>query len=284
MVADLIRALLAALAAGVAPGYFWAAVLRPASGLAERLTYSAVLSMASVPAIAVLLARATGAGVTLWVALAAVGIVFGAGGLVYRLKGAAKGSAGPVLPSPDVVRDPRILLLVAGVFVLALATMLHLPAPGWLLLVTAAGLILAGALAARSAPASSPGGTTAASGGGARPGTGPAVAGPAGSAPGAAGPAGGTGGPAGPGGPAAPGSPAGSAPASARTLVALTGSAAPAEPADVPGPPAPECRPGPACAAAPSHSSSRSPPTAPTPASSAMTGPSCAAATSSRTP
>jgi uncharacterized membrane protein len=60
VVADLIRALLAALAAGVAPGYFWAAVLRPASGLAERLTYSAVLSMASVPAIAVLLARATG--------------------------------------------------------------------------------------------------------------------------------------------------------------------------------------------------------------------------------
>ena len=152
MVADLIRALLAALAAGVAPGYFWAAVLRPASGLAERLTYSAVLSMASVPVIAVLLARATGAGVTLWVALVAVGIVFGAGGLVYRLKGAAQGSAGPVLPSPDAVRDPRILLLIAGVFALALATMLHLPAPGWLLLVTAAGLILAGALAARSAP------------------------------------------------------------------------------------------------------------------------------------
>ena len=229
MVADLIRALLAALAAGVAPGYFWAVVLRPASGLAERLTYSAVLSMASVPVIAVLLARATGAGVTLWVALAAVGIVFGAGGLVYRLKGAAQGSTGPVLPSPDVVRDPRILLLIAGVFVLALATMLHLPAPGWLLLVTAAGLILAGALAARSAPATGPGGTSAASGGGARPGTGPAAAGPAGSTPAAAGPAG-------TGGPAAPGGPAGSARASARTLVVPTGSAAPAEPADVPGP------------------------------------------------
>ena len=228
MVADLIRALLAALAAGVAPGYFWAGVLRPASGLAERLTYSAVLSMASVPAIAVLLARATGAGVTLWVALAAVGIVFGAGGLVYLLKGAAKGSAGPVLPSPDVVRDPRILLLVAGVFVLALATMLHLPAPGWLLLVTAAGLILAGALAARSAPVTGPGGTTAASGGDARLGTGPAAAGPAGPTP--AGPTRAAGGPAGTGGPA------GSTPASARTLVVPTGSAAPAEPADVPGP------------------------------------------------
>jgi len=61
--ADLIRAVLAALAAGVAPGYFWAGVLRPASRLAERLTYSAVLSMASVPAIAVLLARATGAAI-----------------------------------------------------------------------------------------------------------------------------------------------------------------------------------------------------------------------------
>ena len=228
MVADLIRALLAALAAGVAPGYFWAGVLRPASGLAERLTYSAVLSMASVPAIAVLLARATGAGVTLWVALAAVGIVFGAGALVYLLKGAAQGSAGPVLPSPDWVNDPRTLLLIAGVFVLALATMLHLPAPGWLLLVTAAGLILAGALAARSAPATGPGGTTAASSGDARLGTGPAAAGPAGTTPAGTTPAA--------GGPAGTGGPAGSAPASARTLVVPTGSAAPAEPADVPRP------------------------------------------------
>jgi hypothetical protein len=215
--ADLIRALLAALAAGVAPGYFWAAVLRPASGLAERLAYSAVLSMASVPVIAVLLARATGAGVTLWVALAAVGIVFGAGLLAYRLRGAARGSAGPVLPSPDRVSDPRILLLIAVVFALALATMLQRPAPGWLLLVTAAGLILAGVLAARSALVAGPGATTAAAGENARPGPGSAAAGPAGPTPAAAGPA---------------GAPA----ASTRTLVVPTGSAAPAEPADGPGP------------------------------------------------
>jgi hypothetical protein len=217
-------------------------VLRPASGLAERLTYSAVLSMASVPVIAVLLARAAGGGVTLWVALVAVVIVFGAGGLVYRLKGAAQGSAGPALPSPDAVRDPRILLLIAGVFTLALATMLHLPAPGWLLLVTAAGLILAGALAARSAPVTGTGGTIAASGGDARPGTGPAAAGPAGPTPARSTPtgptpaAGGGGGPAGPAGTGGPGGPGGSAPASARTLVVPTGSAAPAEPADEPGP------------------------------------------------
>ena len=227
MVADLIRALLAAVAAGVAPGYFWAAVLRPASGLAERLTYAAVLSMASVPVVAVLLARAAG-GVTLWVALAAVGIVFGAGLLAYLLKGAAHGDGSPVLPSPDVVRDPRVLLLIAGVFVLALVTMLHRPAPGWLLLVTASGLILAGALAIRSA-AVGPGGTSAASGGDARSGTGPAAGGPGGSTP-AAGPSDGA------GSTARTGGLAGSPPASARTLVAPTGSAAPAEPADVPGP------------------------------------------------
>jgi hypothetical protein len=161
VVAHLIRALLAAAVAGVVPGYFWVAVLRPASGLAERLTYSAVLSLASVPVIAVLLARIAGTGVTLWVALASVGIVFGTGVLAFLVKGAAAGpaatsAAAPVLPPATAVRDPRVLTLIAGVFALALATMLHLPAPGWLLLVIAAGLILAGALAAGSAPATEP--------------------------------------------------------------------------------------------------------------------------------
>ena len=209
MVADLIRALLAALAAGVAPGYFWAAVLRPASGLAERLTYSAALSMASVP--------------TLWVALVAVGIVFVTGVLAFVVKGVARGDGGPLLSSPRVVRDPRVLLLIAGLFALALATMLHLPAPGWLLLVIAAGLVLAGALAARSAPVTGPAGTPPASGtasAAARGGTGSAPPGGAraGIRPG------GTGGPADP------------APAAARTLVAPAGSAASAEPGGQPGP------------------------------------------------
>ena len=99
MAADLIRGLLAAVAAGVLPGYFWAAVLRPASGLAERLAYSAALSMAGVPLVAILLARATGGGVTLWIALLAVAIVLGTGLLAYRIRGAAPGPAAPALPS-----------------------------------------------------------------------------------------------------------------------------------------------------------------------------------------
>src|SRR5262245_37305999 len=171
--------------------------------------------MASVPVIAVLLARVTGAGVTLWVALAAAGIVFGTGLLAYRLKGAAPGNAGPVLPSPAAVRDPRVLLLIAGVFALALATMLRRPVPGWLLLVTAAGLILAGALAARSAPVTGPGDSNAAAGAGARPGPGSAAAGPAGPTPAAARTPDGAASPASTGDPAGP---AGSAPAAAGTL------------------------------------------------------------------
>jgi len=85
VVADLIRAVLAAAAAAVLPGYFWAAVLRPTSGLGERLAYSTALSMASVPVFAVVIARVAGTGVTLWVALVSVLIVFGTGALVYRL-------------------------------------------------------------------------------------------------------------------------------------------------------------------------------------------------------
>lgn len=66
MHADLVRALAGALAAGVLPGYFWACFLCRTSGLGERLAYSTVLSMASVPTIALLLARIADTGVTLW--------------------------------------------------------------------------------------------------------------------------------------------------------------------------------------------------------------------------
>ena len=58
MFADLLRGLLAAVAAGVLPGYFWAVVLSPRADLAERLTWSSVLSVASVPVIAVVAGQA----------------------------------------------------------------------------------------------------------------------------------------------------------------------------------------------------------------------------------
>ena len=77
--------------------------------------YSAALSMASVPVIAVLLARATGGGVTLWVALAAVGdrLRRRSAGLPAEGRGAGQRRPGAAVTGRG--RDPRVLLLIAGV-------------------------------------------------------------------------------------------------------------------------------------------------------------------------
>jgi hypothetical protein len=148
VVADLIRAWPAAAAAVVLPGYFWAMVLRPVSGLGERLAFSTALSMASVPAVAVILARAAGTGIVLWVAVVSVLIVLGSGALVLRLRGPAPGPAAPVLPGAPRVRDPLPLGLLAVALVLALACTLQARPPGWLLVLTVVALLAAGALAA----------------------------------------------------------------------------------------------------------------------------------------
>jgi hypothetical protein len=162
VLADLIRAWPAAAAAGVLPGYFWARVLRPASGLGERLAFSTAISMAAVPPVAVLLARVAGAGVALWVALAAVLIVLGSGAAVLWLKGGATGPAGPVLPRPARVRDPLTLALIAVALLLALASTLRPHATGWLPVIAAAGAFVAGAYAAWRPPTGEPDPTPAA--------------------------------------------------------------------------------------------------------------------------
>ncbi|MBO0787475.1 MAG: hypothetical protein J2P33_15530, partial [Actinobacteria bacterium] len=91
MALDLIRAVGAAAAAVALPGYFWAVLLRPAGGLAERLAYSCALSLASVPVVAVVLAALGGTGITGWIAVGAPGIVLGSGILALALRGAAAG-------------------------------------------------------------------------------------------------------------------------------------------------------------------------------------------------
>ena len=153
MVADLIRALLAAAAGAVLPGYFWAAVLRPTSGLGERLAYSTAVSMASVPTVAVILARVARTGVELWVALAAVLIVFGSGLLAFRLKGPAPGTAAPVLRMPEPTRDPRVLGLVAAALLAGLVLMAAHRPPAALLALVAVALLAGGALMAWPRPA-----------------------------------------------------------------------------------------------------------------------------------
>jgi len=153
VVADLIRALLAGAAGAVLPGYFWAAVLRPTSGLGERLAWSTGISMASVPTVAVILARATRGGVALWVALAAVLIVFGSGLFVYWRRGPAPGTAAPVLRMPEPTRDPRVLGLVAVAIGLGLLMMPARRPPVLVLAVIAIALIVGGALMAWHRPA-----------------------------------------------------------------------------------------------------------------------------------
>ena len=165
LLADLARALLGAIAAGVLPGYFWAGFLRPAGGLGERLAWSAALSLASVPVLALALARALGTGVTLGVAIVSIAVVLGSGALALVLRGppadrgapalrgaaALRGAPGlaaiPVLPRPRAISDWHTLALIVAAFGVALAIALGLPSPWWLLVVMLAALVVAGALA-----------------------------------------------------------------------------------------------------------------------------------------
>jgi hypothetical protein len=158
MFPDLIRALLAAIVAGVLPGYFWALVLSPRGGLAERLTWSTVLSMASVPVVALVLAKLAGSGVTLWIALLSVALVAGSGAAALAVRGALRAPSGPVLPPAPAIRDPGTFALTGVAFVGALAVVLmvlqHRRPPAWLLTVDVLLLIAAGVLAAwRARPA-----------------------------------------------------------------------------------------------------------------------------------
>jgi hypothetical protein len=166
VVLDLARAALAAVAAGILPGYFWAVVLRPTAGFAERLTYSTVLSMASVPTVALVLASLTGAGVTLWIAIGSVALVLGSGVVAFVTRGAAPGPATPVLPRPAAMNGTGTLVLIAAALAAAVAAVLHVPASGLLLIAIAGALAVAGVFAARAlAPAThSPPGRVAATG------------------------------------------------------------------------------------------------------------------------
>ncbi len=138
------------------PGYFWACFLRRTDGLAERLTYSTALSLATVPALALGLARILHTGISLTVAIVTVLLVAGSGALACKIWGtaAARGPVPPpVLPRLGAIRDGRALALIAAAIGLALAVALGLPSSGWLLLVILAALVVAGLLAQGRAPA-----------------------------------------------------------------------------------------------------------------------------------
>jgi len=121
---DLIRALLAALVVAVAPGWFWAGLLRASGDYAERLTYSAALSMALVPAVSLIPTRLLGMGVTLPVAFACALVVFLTGLEAYLRFGAAKGFDEPIFSAPVSSLSVPALALLVPAFVLALGVMI----------------------------------------------------------------------------------------------------------------------------------------------------------------
>jgi hypothetical protein len=210
MFVDLIRAFCAAVVAVVLPGYFWVLFLRPARGLAERLAYSSALSLATVPVVALLLARIAHSGITLWIAIASLLIVSGSGLVAVVAKGAASGPAGPIFAKPPAIRDTRALVLIAVACLAALVLGVRgATSPGWLILPILALLVLAAVLAASTAtPAATPAPATVSAAAPARAG----AAGPATVSAAAPARAGGAG-RAGTAKPSAPRAPAGDAPA-----------------------------------------------------------------------
>ncbi len=135
MLLNLILASFAALAVGVVPGWFWATLLRAPVDLAERAALSVAFSMALVPAVVLVPTRLLGLSVTLPVAVGSALAVFVAGLAAHLRFGAAKGTEGPLLPSPAVpLSTPALVPLVAalglalGVMVGALPADAVLPA------------------------------------------------------------------------------------------------------------------------------------------------------------
>jgi len=123
----------------VLPGWFWSGLLvsgadrpREHRDLAERLAYSAGLSLALVPAVALVPARLFGLGVTLPVAIASPLIVLAAGALLYRrFGGYPEKEREPVAVAPGPP-DALALVPVALAFVLVLIPDLTNPETLWL--------------------------------------------------------------------------------------------------------------------------------------------------------
>ncbi len=115
MLFDLIRALLAAFIVAVAPGWFWAGLLRASADNAERVVYSVALSLALVPAVALVPAYLLGTGVTLAVALISPPVIYFSGLAAYLRFGPAKDSGESVVPLPaSPLGAPALALLVVA--------------------------------------------------------------------------------------------------------------------------------------------------------------------------
>jgi hypothetical protein len=119
VILDLLRVLPVAVLVGVVPGYLLARCLCSSTDHLERMAFGAALSMALVPAVALVPARVFGTGVTFAVAALSVAAVFLAGCVAYLAFGPAGESEKPVASVPGVLDLPALAPL-AGALVIAL--------------------------------------------------------------------------------------------------------------------------------------------------------------------
>ena len=119
MLLDLIGAASAALLVGFVPGWFWARCLCAPSDGPERIAYTVALSMALVPAAALVPAQLF--GVTFAVAALSASLVFFTGLLAYVRFGPVRTKEAPPTPGPGPLGMPALVVLVPA-FGLALWT------------------------------------------------------------------------------------------------------------------------------------------------------------------
>lgn len=143
MLLDWILVLFSAFLIGVLPGYFWARCLFDASDAVARIAYSIGLSMALVPAVALVPARLLAQGVTLSATIASALIVFVAGVAACLILGTEKDADGAVARP---AQPPGLVTLVplVGALSLAVASSLGVVEPSWAVLPTAGLVAVAG--------------------------------------------------------------------------------------------------------------------------------------------
>lgn len=112
MVFELLQVVLVSIVVLFIPGYAWTRVLFAALDWPERVTLAIALSMALVPALALLLSQIFGPGVTLPVALAAVVLVTISGAAAYSFLGPARVCDISVAPRQPALGAPALIALI----------------------------------------------------------------------------------------------------------------------------------------------------------------------------
>jgi hypothetical protein len=157
----LIRVLPVAILVGILPGYFWAKCLAPCVDPADRIAYSMALSVALVPAAALLQAGLLDMEITFLLAAVSVSVVFVTGFVAFLWFGPASDAEGPPLAPPPAPPGLYSLVPLLAAFGFVVGATFGLVPEDSAMSSVALLLVLSGAVylveSRRGAPKSSPG-------------------------------------------------------------------------------------------------------------------------------